>query len=333
MTTAHDDNGHCDAARAGIEGQARAWIVRLTSGSATQADAEACAAWRADPQHDAAFLAAARLWQQTGRILEQGAVATDRRMSGRPTRRHVLRRAAWGAGAASAAATCGAVALRWPELGATYRTGTGEIRTIALADGTRLELDAETSLDVAGEERRPVLSLHTGALVVTAPDGTSVTVQAGATRTTTRAGSPSELAVSCRLAPDVAGWFGRQIVAVSCLAGEAEVRANDAGSSTRLRAGYGIEVGRGAAATHALDAATAAWRRGLLVFRDTPLATVVDDLNRYRPGRIMLASGSAASRRVTGVFHLDRPDEALTTIRTALGLAEYRLGERLVLLR
>jgi transmembrane sensor len=332
MTTAHDDNGHRDAAHARIEGQARAWVVRLTSGSATKADAEECAAWRADPEHDAAFLAAARLWQLTGRAFDGGAAVTGRQTSARPTRRHVLRRAAWGVGAGSIAAGCGAVALRWPELSATYRTGTGELRTIILADGTRLELDAETSLDEGGADRRPVLRLHTGAVAVTATDGVPVTVQAAGMRATT-SGSAGELAVSCRPAPDAAGWFGGRVVTVSCLAGGVEVRESDAAASTLLRAGYSIAVGRGPAAPHPLDNATTAWRRGLLVFRDTPLATVVDDLNRYRPGRIVLAGSVAASRRVTGVFHLDRPDEALTSIRTALGLAEYRLGERLILLR
>ncbi len=45
------------------------------------------------------------------------------------------------------------------------------------------------------------------------------------------------------------------------------------------------------------------------------LSEVVDDLNRYRPGRIVLASSAAAARRVTGIFHLARPEEALRSIR------------------
>jgi transmembrane sensor len=59
----------------------------------------------------------------------------------------------------------------------------------------------------------------------------------------------------------------------------------------------------------------------------------VDDLNRYRPGRIVVASSATAARRVTGVFHLARPEEALGSIRTALALSEVRFGDRLVVLR
>lgn len=330
MTKDDDESRHrerCDR----IAGEARAWIVRLTSGAATQADADACAAWRAQPEHDAAFLAAARLWQQTGAALGGRVPSTDRRSPGSPTRRHVLRRAAWSVGAASAAAASGAVALRWPELSAMHRTGTGEIRTIALAGGTRLTLDAETSVDVSAEAQKQIVTLVTGALVVAATGRLPVTVQAGETRTTTRAGTVGEVAVTCRPAPD-GGWFGNRVVTVSCLAGDAEFSSGREAAPTLLRAGDGIEAGRGAPVVRKVDETAAAWRRGLLVFRDTPLAAVVDDLNRYRPGRIILA-GTAAARRVTGVFHLDRPDEALASIRAALGLSEYRLGERFVILR
>lgn len=332
MTGADDEKRPVEPAGGGLDAQARAWIIRLTSGSATQADADACAAWRANPDHDAAFRAAARLWQQAAPALRNSASARDGRALSQPTRRQVLRRAAWGAGAASLAAGGGAIALRWSELSATHRTGTGEVRSVRLPDGTGLDLDAQTALDLETVGQRHVVSLRAGALVVTAPEAVSVTVRAGDTRTSTRAGLPAEIAVSCRPAPDAAGWFGGTDVGVACLSGEVDFQSGAGVTPTRLRAGYGIGTGHGAGTVHGIDAATAAaWRRGLLVFRDTPLATVVSDLNRYRSGRIMLASATA--RRVTGVFHLDRPDEALTSIGAALGLTEYRLGAGLVILR
>jgi transmembrane sensor len=334
MTGAENENRSGELANASLDAQARAWIVRLTSGSATQADADACAAWRANPDHEAAFRVAARLWQQTGPALRTSVSAPDMQTLPRPTRRQVLRRAAWGAGAASLAAGGGAIALRWPELSATYRTGTGEVRSVRLPDGTRLDLDAQTALDLETIGQRHVVSLHAGALVVTAPESVSVTIWAGDTRTSTRPAQTAELAVTCRPADDVAGWFGHADVGIACLSGEADFQSRASVTPMRLRAGYGVETGHGAGTVHGIDTATAAaWRRGLLVFRDTPLAAVVSDLNRYRSGRIMLASAAATSRRVTGVFYLDRPDEALASIGTALGLIEYRLGAGLVVLR
>jgi transmembrane sensor len=68
------------------------------------------------------------------------------------------------------------------------------------------------------------------------------------------------------------------------------------------------------------------WRRGLLIFRNEPLEGVVAELNRYRPGLILVASGRLAQRRISGVFHLDRTDEALTHIEQTLGVPMRRLS-------
>ena len=51
------------------------------------------------------------------------------------------------------------------------------------------------------------------------------------------------------------------------------------------------------------------WRNGLLVFRDAPLHAVISEINRYRPGLVILMARDQAERRVSGVFHLERLDE------------------------
>ena len=48
------------------------------------------------------------------------------------------------------------------------------------------------------------------------------------------------------------------------------------------------------------------WREGVLVFRDMPLSEAVAEINRYRPGRIMVLDDALAARRVSGAFP-DRP--------------------------
>ena len=42
------------------------------------------------------------------------------------------------------------------------------------------------------------------------------------------------------------------------------------------------------------------WREGVLVFRDMPLSEAVAEINRYRPGRIMVLDDALAARRVSG---------------------------------
>src|SRR5262249_27120317 len=95
-------------------------------------------------------------------------------------------------------------------------------------------------------------------------------------------------------------------VCVACLEGRAEVE-HPAG---RLQLGPGSEVAYtadGIGAVKAADlAVVAGWREGLLIFRDAPLQHVVDELNRYRKGKIVLLDTLLAKRPVYGVFQLDQ---------------------------
>ena len=70
----------------------------------------------------------------------------------------------------------------------------------------------------------------------------------------------------------------------------------------------------------------AAWRRGLVVFRDRTLANVVLDINRHRSGRVVIADAELGRRRVSGVFHLDRPDEVIAHLEASLDLRSRSLA-------
>ncbi|MCJ2081805.1 FecR family protein [Methylobacterium sp. J-090] len=243
--------------------------------------------------------------------------------------------AAGGVASASIAAGVATLSLRWPALSAAYLTGTGEIRTVALPGGIRIELDAETALDAHLNDGRQDVILHAGSVAVTVPaNRVALTVVVGEARLVTETREPAEVVVRCRPRGGLSGWVGALDADLACLSGRVTVVPAPGVPPTRLMAGQEVGIGPDARGLHAIDVgATAAWRRGLLVFRDTPLSQVVDDLNRYRPGRIVVASSAAAARRVTGVFHLARPEEALGSIRTALALSEVRFGDRLVVLR
>ena len=321
----------------GVEEQARAWVVHLTSGTATQDDARTLAAWRSIPEHDAAFRAAAGLWKRTGDVIATtpGPVAGREVPRGMTRRRMLGRVAAGGVASASIAAGFATLALQWPALSAAYRTGTGEIRTVTLPGDIRIELDAETALDVHSGDVRQTIVLRAGSAVVTVPaNRAALILDVGEARLVTEANEPAEVVVRCRPCGGLSGWVGGLDAEIACLSGRVTVMPAPGLPTTRLVAGQEIGTGLDARGSHAIDvAAAAAWRRGLLVFRDTPLAQVVEDLNRYRPGRIVVASAATAARRVTGVFHLARPEEALGSIRTVLALSEVRFGDRLVVLR
>lgn len=62
----------------------------------------------------------------------------------------------------------------------------------------------------------------------------------------------------------------------------------------------------------------AAWSRGRLVFRDTPLDQVADRLSRYSQGPVLLNAPGLAGLKVSGTFHIDDTDGALRVLEAAL---------------
>jgi transmembrane sensor len=119
---------------------------------------------------------------------------------------------------------------------------------------------------------------------------------------------------------------------VTCLAETVEVeyrgRTVDLGLNQRVI--YGAD---GLGTVSSVDpAVAAAWQNGLLIFNMTPLLEVIEELNRYRVGRIVLLNRSIEKRPVNGRFRIDQPDEALAQIERAFGVQGRSLPGGFVLL-
>ncbi|MEZ1573953.1 hypothetical protein QVM45_24525, partial [Pseudomonas aeruginosa] len=67
-------------------------------------------------------------------------------------------------------------------------------------------------------------------------------------------------------------------------------------------------------------------------FNDVPLATVIDEINRYRPGMLLLLDKALGRRRVQARFSLDQLADVATLIRDAYGIEVTRLPGGVVLL-
>lgn len=303
--------------------QANAWVARITSGQATVEDARALREWcERSPAHAFAYQETTRLWKQLGHVADAGY---------RAPRRRYLR-----AGLAACVLLVGCLWL--PLTGAIgdsawlshpfsndvtgYRTGTGERREVTLEDGSRVQLDARTHLrlDFSAERRRIVLS--DGAAVFHVwHDASRPFVVETENGTVTALGTVFEVR--------------HRVAAINVICSEGVVAVRQPGQSPRrLEAGQQLQYdSRGSSAPVPVDSTEAlAWRSDLLVFKQRPLAELVEELNRYRPGHIVLASADAARRPVSGVFHLQRTDEALEHISTSLGLtATYLPGDWVVL--
>ncbi len=75
-----------------------------------------------------------------------------------------------------------------------------------------------------------------------------------------------------------------------------------------------------------------AWQHNLLMIRDRPLAEVVDEVNRYRVGRIVITNPTLAAHLVTGTFHLETLDNFPSQVRELFGAKIRSLPGGVVLL-
>jgi transmembrane sensor len=309
-----------------LQQEALHWIVRLTSGEATALDADELRRWRAaSATHEAAFQNAARLWNKT----EAAVIGLEARAAARPApRRLVSRRALIGGGAlaaSAAAVTIGAAQLNllpsYAGLAADYKTAAGERTRIALPDGSVAELNTRSAIALRFTETERRVDLLAGEAVFEvahAPERPFIVSAAG--------GMTRAVGTVFSVRAD-----DRQ-TSVICLEGQIDVTKVQ---TARLGAGQGVTYGpRGLATPAVADAAQAlSWRSGVLSFRDEPLAQVVDELNRYRSGRILVAGEAAQQKRVSGIVHLDRQDEILRHIESSLGLRVTPIFGGIVLIR
>lgn len=304
----------CDA-----RDQAMAWVLRLASGAATVADAEALQRWRREcPEHGKAFAEAKLMWETLGPAAEQVVRQTHAIRTPQPTasQPRLGRRAFLGGGLAAAASVAGAAYLGtkpplglWPslqELRADYRTKTGERQQLALDDHISLLLNTRTSIGIdSATPGAHVIELISGETVVSASANNSLDIVAAAGRVTVEAAR-----INIRRDDDA--------VHVTCLEGVARIACGNRSVLVPQGQRVGYDAS-GLRAPAAVDTGiVTAWERGQLIFRHEPFAHVVAELNRYRSGRIVLLNDRLGERDVVATFHLDRLDDAVSYLAQAL---------------
>lgn len=308
--------------------QARAWVVRLRSGVATVADVDAFRRWRAaDAANEQAYRDVVLLWERLGPAMRPnaGQAAPARAPLAALAARSALSRRSFfaGAGAAAVIAVGLPVGLMLPSVpaGATVlETRKGERRRETLADGVVVELNTDTRVvswtEADGPARRR-LRLDRGEALLTVAYGARGALWARA----------DDTEVVAREAQFLLRWTQPE-PQVLCLSGSVEVLRQ--GNRLRLAGAQALEA-EGAGPVADPNAALE-WRRGVLVFENRRAAEVVSELNRYRPGRVVLPEGHG-DVRISGVIHLDRADAAVDHVARSLGLKAYRYPAGYVVLR
>lgn len=303
------------------------WIVRRASGRFTPDDQAELSRWRArSPDHDAAYREASAL----GALMRDVGyeIASERAAQVvTPLRRPMVSRRAMITGAV-AASVAGVVMVGHsldllPNFGGRtpdYATTTGERRTIQLAQGLTLELDAMTSiaLDRSVANRLELLEGRAEVQARLAPRAGVIVV----------AGDGEVSAHDARF--DVR--LDDRSVCVTCLEGEVMVAKGPdrASLGPRQQLVYS-DASFGEPALIDPELVTA-WRNGQLIFQQAPLSEVVREINRYREGRVVIASASVGRRPVNGIFFTDRIDDAIGQIQQITGARASRLPGDIVVL-
>lgn len=209
------------------------------------------------------------------------------------------------------------------DMTADYSTGRGERQTIVLKDGTSVLLDAASALDVHLSDTQRAVRLLRGSayfevshsqvpFIVSTESGQSLVL-----------GTAFDVAIS-----------GDDVV-VTLERGSLRVSAGAENQSVVLKPGETVTYDAASVGTvRAADLdATMAWHEGRFVFNDMPLIDVLNNIGRYRSGRILVMSQALREKRVSGSFSLEDPDAALAAVQSTVGFTVNKIAGALVVVR
>jgi len=306
------------------------WMLRLESGQACPSERQVFKAWLAEnPAHLAA-------WQRVAGVLKTPVADLHAVERPSPGQLQAARRALLASTVMPGKKTlqggllllllglagAGLVDRVTPLAGLTadYQTATGERKTVELADGSLLTLNARSAVDIQFSNGQRRVRLREGELqvevaadakrpfVVTTAQGQ---VQALGTRFMVRQGSDESLASVQQhsVLLDTLGGQQRRIEtgqAVSFTATQIDPQTPTSRSQTD-------------------------WLQGRVELHDEPLSALVEALRPYQTGMLRI-SPEAARVRVFGVFALDNTAQTLNTLAQTLPIKVTRYGPWLTLI-
>lgn len=312
---------------------AREWVVRLASGRITAEEMSRFKSWLAEsPAHQAAFNQERMFWQQLEQLEgasvewrgEPRRAASEMRTPPQRVRRTIF--------AGGAIAACIALIVLYQDirvfLAADYRTAVGEQRIVTLPDGGIARLNTDTAITVIYREHERHIDLLRGeALFEVMPDRQKpfrVLAQGGVTQAV-----GTVFVVRAQ----------EQQTGVTVAEGTVEVFAGDDGRRTgpsvlvRKDEQTAYRFGEPPQAVGSQDShAATAWTRGAIIIDGQPFARAIAELDRYRPGRIVVLADESRTKPVSGRFMLTGIDDALTALASTQGLSVVHITNYLVVI-
>jgi len=306
-----------------VQAQAIDWLLRIRSEHCTETERRSFSAWlEQSPSHRQAYETAQAQWDWMEPFKAMSFPARDAalRYRGKPPRRLFIYSTA-----ASLLLVLGLTAFMpngWLGIPHTYIAEKGGRQTVALADGSSIELNTESEVRVHFNRWRRNVDMIKGEAFFTVVHDAErpFEVRAGNGRIRD-IGTAFEVYVK----PE------QVIVAVQ----EGIVEVQTAGKR-ELSAGQQLafnDSGEFQALQDQDVAALTAWRQGNLVFRNRRLDDVLAEVGRYHDTRIRLQNESLGKLRVSGTFHTAELGDTLGAIAAILPVNIDPVGEHEIVLK
>lgn len=329
--------------------EAEAWIVRLRSDRVTHDDKIQFSSWlNSSPEHLAAFDYAASIWETLGsfaslpEICEQASQvdsstssqdniapsnvtqlssAREAKENQQPTKK--TQRFSWKQ--ASALAACYAlIAIAFGFLSpdgnntaTTYETLAGEFLSVDLEDGSVLELNTKTQVEISfSKELRQLKLIRGEAYFAVEPDKSRpFVVDVGE-------GSVTAVGTAFNIRKD------NSTTSVTVTEGIVDVALSEptySNEKRRVTVNQQVKLGqRGLSPIKNITSErSTAWRDKTLVFSDTDIAEALKELSRYLDTPA-IADASLEDLRISGTFSLSHPDDTLDAIVTSFNLVKVK---------
>ncbi|WP_435034181.1 FecR domain-containing protein [Pseudomonas neuropathica] len=192
---------------------------------------------------------------------------------------------------------------------ADYKTGVGQRRSLLLADGSQIQLNTDTAIDLSFDAAQRLIRLRSGEILIqTGKLGDQrpffVETRDGRIQALGTRFSVHQLSGSTR---------------VGVLEDRVSVQPADPSTAAMiLKAGEGADFdSRHIGRLHPYKSSAVAWTNGQLIVLDARLGEVIEELGRYRSG-VLHCDSRARELRVSGTFRLDSTDAVLANLQASL---------------
>ncbi|WEK40081.1 MAG: FecR domain-containing protein [Candidatus Brevundimonas colombiensis] len=308
--------------------QAMEWLSRRCGGGLSPADGRAFDLWlAASPHHAQAYAEAEALWaglDWSTRLNQdslnpaspgvdgsrRASLASPDKLTTQNARHRLTRRGLVGLAAAVAGVAAAPLAINgFGRTTRRFETEVGEIRHMALQDGSRVSLGGDTVLSTRFSDHERLMRLDAGeAFFNVAHDQSRVFRVVGAGLVVEALGTAFEVRV------------GEKRAEVFVEEGRVRVTAKASGEQMILGAGERAVLDQDVLRRTAINpAAVAPWRRQRFSFIDQPLSEVVADVNRYYRPSVVVASPELAAQKVTAAFTIEQIPQALESLANEMG--------------